>query len=448
MGVGVARLRSIRWKSAGFVRVLAAPWLAALALGAIAPAAGAQAPPSPAGAGDAHAESVRALERKLEAAERYMQTLRSELDALKSGTVPPAPGAQPAGPPAEPPSAARPQPGPEVARAPTAPPGAEPEAPGDGEEPVPEEERPVFTPAFLREAQAVLIPRNRLELTPSLQWTYDDSAILAVAGLDIIESIFIGTIRVEKQRRHGLTAQLDGRYGITDRLQASLTVPYRYIYSQVFSPPQVQRFPDSISDDITHTNHLGDIEFGFSYHTLREDGWIPDLILGVTTKTTTGEGPFETGANDLGTGSGFWGLRGQATIVKVTDPGILFGSASYMWHIEDEISGLTVDPGDIFQLTGGFAYALNPYLSLTTRIEANYVEGLQLEDNWIDGTEQWLSTLSFGVTYGLNRRAALDFGLEIGLTDDTPDLRFTVGAPLQFVLPPWDRLFRRGKAKM
>ncbi len=104
----------------------------------------------------------------------------------------------------------------------------------------------MFTPAFLRDAQAVLIPRNHLEIAPSFQATFSDSNLLSVQGLDIIESIFIGRISVEKQRRLGLSAQLDSRYGITDRIQASLSVPYRFIQSQVFSPPQIQRFPDPI----------------------------------------------------------------------------------------------------------------------------------------------------------------------------------------------------------
>jgi hypothetical protein len=416
-------------------------WLAALvSLGLASPSAAQTpaAPPTTASTAatpesDPKAQSIRALEQKLEAAERYMLGLRAELDALKSGAPPPG---------AVPPPPVRP---PEVART-TPPPMPTPAPPTAAEdEPIPEEDRPVFTPAFLRQAQAVLIPRHRLEVTPSLFHSFDDSNILAVQGLDILETIFIGTINVEKQRRHGLTAQLDGRYGITDRVQANLTVPYRYIYSQLSAPRQVQRIGDEeISDRTVHTNYIGDIEFGASFHALREKGWRPDLILTLSTKTRTGLASYDIDLRDseVATGTGFWGVRGQATVVKVTDPGILFASGSYLYHIEDHVNGFDVNPGDIFQLSAGYGFALNPFLSLTTRIEANYVEALQLDGDWIDGTELWLSTLSFGATYGVSRNMALDLAFEIGLTDDTPDFRFSIGAPIQIRLPPWRQLLR------
>jgi hypothetical protein len=396
---------------------------------------------SPAASEPPSAERIVTLEQKLDAAERYIQNLRAELDLLKAGrpasrqgpavSVAPAPEVARATPPPQPPS----QPAP--AETPTEEEGG----------PSPEQDRPVFTPAFLRQAQAVLIPKNRLEITPSFQYTYSDFNLLSVQGLDIIESIFIGKITVEKQRTHGLAAQLDARYGITDRLQASVTAPYRLLISQVSFPPQIQRFPDPIPTTTNTTQHLGDIEVGLSYHALRERRWLPDLIVGITAKTTTGASPFEVGPSENATGSGFWGIRGQATMVKVADPGILFGSASYQLNLEDDVniasSGVTFDPGDVFQLSAGYAYALNPFLSLTTRIEGSYVQPYTIDGSNVDGTDLWLASLGFGVTYGINRLAALDFGFQIGITEDAPDFRFTLSVPFQFTLPSWDRIFHR-----
>jgi hypothetical protein len=396
---------------------------------------------SPAASEPLRAERILTLEQKLDAAERYIQNLRAELEVLKAGG--PASQQTPVAPVA---------PAPEVARAtPPPPPPSEPapaETPTEEEGgPSPEQDRPVFTPAFLRQAQAVLIPKNWLEITPSFQYTYSDFNLLSVQGLDIIESIFIGQIRVEKQRTHGLVAQLDARYGITDRIQASVTAPYRFVYSQVSFPPQIQRFPDPIPATDNFTNGLGDIEVGLSYHALRERRWLPDLIVGITAKTTTGTGPFEVDTGDSPTGSGFWGIRGQATMVKVADPGILFGSASYQFNLEDEVDNLAFDPGDLVQISGGYAYALNPFLSLTTRIEGSYVPPYSLDGTTIDGTDLWLANLGFGVTYGINRRTAIDFGFQVGITEDTPDFRFTLSVPFQFTLPSWDRILRwRGKS--
>lgn len=412
-------------------------------------------------------ERVQQLERKLEAAMQYIQGLRSELDALKSGA---AGAAQP--------SAAGPQPGqapptpqtsedvraasrnvvPQPGQAPPTPQTAATQAPAPAPEearqagnvapdpepgPSPEQERPVFTPAFLRQANAVLIPRNRIEFDPRFQYGFNDTNVLAVAGLDLIETVFVGTIEVEKRRRHFFSGILGTRYGITDRFQVSASFPYRYEIEQLTIPPQVQRLPDPFEAQETSGGGIGDIEAGLSYHILQEKGWRPDLIAGLSVKTNTGQGPFDNADGDTVTGTGFWGIQPQLTFVKVTDPGILFASASYLYHIEDSLSGIgDVDPGDVLQLSAGYGYALNPYLSLTTRFQFSWADELSVEGQDVAGTDLYATTLSLGLTYGLTRHAAIDTTLDIGLSEDASDFRLSVGIPFQFDMPKWDRLFR------
>lgn len=404
----------------------------------------AQAPAAP--AADPNSERVQQLERKLEAAMQYIEGLRTELDALKSGA--PTTGRAPAaGPPftGSPPSSQAaampaPAPAPEPAQARAAPPEPEPG-------PSPEQERPVFTPAFLRQANAVLIPRNRIEFDPRFQYGFNDTNVLAVAGLDLIETVFVGTIEVEKRRRQFFSGVLGTRYGITDRFQLSASFPYRYEIEQLTIPPQVQRLPDPFEAQESSGGGLGDIEAGLSYHILQEKGWRPDLIAGLTVKTNTGQGPFDNDGGDTVTGTGFWGIQPQLTFVKVTDPGILFATASYLYHIEDDVSGIgNVDPGDVLQFSAGYAYALNPYLSLTTRFQFSYAQELSVEGQDVAGTDLYAATLSLGLTYGLTRHAAIDTTLDIGLSEDASDFRLSVGVPFQFNLPKWDRVFRRSHA--
>lgn len=395
------------------------------------------------GAGDPNAARVQQLEQKLDAAMQYIEGLRTELDALKRGT----PAATPAATPAPTTAAQPPVPAHETAATP--PPVPEPARqaqalPTDQEPgPSPEQERPVFTPAFLRQANAVLIPRNRIEFDPRFQYGFNDTNVLAVAGLDLIETVFVGTIEVEKRRRQFFSGILGSRYGITDRFQLSASVPYRYEIEQLTIPPQVQRLPDPFDAQETSGGGIGDIEAGLSYHILQEKGWRPDLIAGLTVKTNTGQGPFDNEGADTVTGTGFWGVQPQLTFVKVTDPGILFATASYLYHIEDDVSGIgDVDPGDILQFSAGYAYALNPYLSLTTRFQFSWADELSVEGQDVAGTDLYATTLSLGLTYGLTRHAAIDTTLDIGLSEDASDFRFSVGIPFQFEMPKWDRLFR------
>lgn len=414
--------------------------IAFVAVGLQASAGLAQTPAPP--AVDPNSERVQQLERKLEAAMQYIEGLKSELDALKSGAPAAArtPATQPAPAiPASPQAAATPAPAPApepVRQAQAAPPDQEPG-------PSPEQERPVFTPAFLRQANAVLIPRNRIEFDPRFQYGFNDTNVLAVAGLDLIETVFVGTIEVEKRRRHFFSGVLGTRYGITDRFQVSASVPYRYEIEQLTIPPQVQRLPDPFESQETSGHGLGDIEAGLSYHILQEKGWRPDLIAGLSVKTNTGQGPFDNDGGDTVTGTGFWGVQPQLTFVKVTDPGILFATASYLYHIEDGVSGIgDVDPGDILQFSAGYGYALNPYLSLTTRFQLSYAQELSVEGEDVAGTDLFATTLSLGVTYGLTRHAAIDTTLDIGLSEDAADFRLSIGVPFQFNMPKWDRFFR------
>jgi hypothetical protein len=398
-----------------------------------------QAPP----AGDPNAERVQQLERKLDAALQYIEGLRTELDALKRGAPPATPAATTAAkPPAPAPETpATPPPAPEPARQ------AQAVAPDQEPGPSPEQERPVFTPAFLRQANAVLIPRNRIEFDPRFQYGFNDTNVLAVAGLDLIETVFVGTIEVEKRRRHFFSGILGTRYGITDRFQLSASVPYRYEIEQLTIPPQVQRLPDPFESQETTGGGLGDVEAGLSYHILQEKGWRPDLIAGVSVKTDTGQGPFDNEGGDTVTGTGFWGVQPQLTFVKVTDPGILFATASYLYHIEDDVSGIgDVDPGDILQFSAGYGYALNPYLSLTTRFQFSWADELSVEGEDVAGTDLFSTTLSLGLTYGLTRHAAIDTTLDIGLSEDASDFRLSVGVPFQFNMPSWDRVFRRSRS--
>jgi hypothetical protein len=398
-----------------------------------------QAPPGV----DPNAERVQQLERKLDAALQYIEGLRTELDALKSGAPPATPAATTAAkPPAPvPETAVTPPPAPEPARQ------AQAVAPDQEPGPSPEQERPVFTPAFLRQANAVLIPRNRIEFDPRFQYGFNDTNVLAVAGLDLIETVFVGTIEVEKRRRHFFSGILGTRYGITDRFQLSASVPYRYEIEQLTIPPQVQRLPDPFESQETTGGGLGDVEAGLSYHILQEKGWRPDLIAGLSVKTNTGQGPFDNDGGDTVTGTGFWGVQPQLTFVKVTDPGILFATASYLYHIEDDVSGIgDVDPGDILQFSAGYAYALNPYLSLTTRFQFSWADELSVEGEDVAGTDLFSTTLSLGLTYGLTRHAAIDTTLDIGLSEDASDFRLSVGVPFQFSMPSWDRVFRRSRS--
>jgi hypothetical protein len=296
--------------------------------------------------------------------------------------------------------------------------------------------------AFLRQANAVLIPRGRFEITPALTFRHTNQNEMRVRGVDLIENIFVGTIEVGKLKRSVLTHSYSMRYGLTDRIQLNLTVPYQRSFRQEVLDPEVQRTPGEATETRTSGGGLGDIAGGVSIHLLREGDYLPDLIVTANLKSDTGTSPFDVNSDTLATGTGFWGLHTGFTLVKVTDPAVIFLSGGYFYHhASDDVKGFKeVDPPERFDLGFGLSYALNPFLSLSTSFSGGYAEKTAVtplfdREREIDGSDQVTASLGLGATYALSNKTSLDISAVFGLTDDSPDFAIQVSTPISFAMP-------------
>jgi hypothetical protein len=415
------------------------------------------------GSSETDEEKILLLEQKLYTAFRYMEEIRKELDSLKqtsrmaSSTVKPSTGAQRSwGPQREFRNrsaaprrfryiqTAAPARGTRGLQDSSGGPPPEKGAPSrlseeaeDEETVSQEQEKPDLQAAFLREARAVLIRRGALEMTPSLRYMNTNRNELLLRGVDLIDTIFIGTIEVGRIKRRVLTAAYDMRYGLSDRIQLSLRIPYQRAERTRLLEPEVQRELGEPTELDTSSGGLGDIEAGVSVHALREGRWLPDLILSANLKSDTGRSPFEVDSGELSTGTGFWGLRFGGTFVKVSDPAVLFLNGGYFYHHKKDDVGpySEVVPPDSWDVGLGFSYALNPFLSLTTRFSTTFTEKTEINGLEIDGSDQVSAILSFGASYALSGRTGLDIGADIGITDDSPDFSVRVSTPFMFTMP-------------
>jgi hypothetical protein len=406
----------------------------------------AQAPPD--------AQRIQVLEQKIFQAARYIEGLHRELQVLKraAGVATPPVGTQgaPSQRPRQAPSGA--------ARTPTPPPGTqhafrgttseeersareerrrEAERLEEEEQVSQEQETQELQGAFLRQANAVLIPKGRFEITPALTFRHTNRSEMRVRGVDLIENIFVGTIEVGRLKRTVLSHSYAFRYGLTDRIQLDLTVPYQRSWRQEFLDPEVQRRVGEPTETRTSDAGLGDISGGVSIHLLREGEYLPDLIVTANLKSDTGTSPFDVDSETLATGTGFWGLRSGFTLVKVVDPAVLFLSSGYFYHhASDDVKGFKeVDPPDRIDLGFGLSYALNPFLSLSTSFSGSYAEKTAVNGKDIDGSDQVTASLGLGATYALSKRSSLDISTAFGLTDDSPDFLISVSMPMSFVMP-------------
>jgi hypothetical protein len=345
------------------------------------------------------------LDRKSELLDEQLRTLRATGEA-STGTAPAGVGAP--GTPAtisSAPTVSSPSPpGVEVAQAPAAAPSA-PAAPGGQPSPAPGESAPIQGPSAaqqqarqvvetapsLSSAGGVLTPKGQFVLDPSIEYDYWSQNQLGVNGFQIIPGITFGNIFANRVEQNITTAALTGRYGITDRWEVNVKVPYIYNTGQTISLIPVGANAQLLSVSATGTG-IGDLQFGSSYQiNSGTNGW-PILVANAIFKTATGTSPFQVPiitVNDpngqflegqptkLATGTGFVAIEPSLTVLLPTAPGVLFANVQDIHNFGRTVTiqnpgggpgtATLLQPGENPALTFGIGFSLNDRAALTFR---------------------------------------------------------------------------------
>lgn len=290
----------------------------------------------------------------------------------------------------------------------------------------------------------VLTPPGALILEPSMQYSYSTNNRVALVGFSIIPAVVIGLIDVRTVNRSAWVAALTGRYGLTDRMEVEMRVPYVYRSDSTVARP----FNDPTATDSVFSatgQGIGDLEFAMRYQL--NDGGVskPFFIGGLRLKTRTGKDPFEVqrvspfaGADqleaELPTGSGFYALQPSLTMLYPSDPAVFFGSLLYLHSFSRNVGGEfgKVDPGDIAEFNFGMGIALNERASFSVAYDHSIIT--KPRQNGITpplALTTQLGQLLFGVSYKLSPRTTLNVSLSIGVTQDAPNMQVTVRLPMR-----------------
>src|SRR5690606_7472666 len=110
----------------------------------------------------------------------------------------------------------------------------------------------------------VLTPRGKFVLEPSLQLGYSSNDRVALVGYTIIPAILIGLIDVRQVKTTSITAALATRYGVSNRFELELKVPYTYVNGDTVSR---EIFTGTAQDSVFNADGrgLGDVEFTGRY---------------------------------------------------------------------------------------------------------------------------------------------------------------------------------------
>lgn len=296
--------------------------------------------------------------------------------------------------------------------------------------------------AAVPQEQGVLTRAGTLVFEPSFQYVNSANDRLVFRGFELIPGIQVGLIEATRARRDTLIDTLAVRYGLTSRLEIEGRVPFLYRNDSI-SVAQ-QRDEGIVREIKLDETGIGDAEFSLRYQLNQQRGQRPIWVAGLRVKSDTGKGPFDIGYDEFGvatgltTGSGFWGVQPSLSMLLPSDPVVIFGGVSYLYHIGRDVDRIVseapighVDPGDSIGGSLGFGFALNPRFSFSLGYRHNYIEPTKTE---IAGSVErsdrlQVGSLTFGMSYRLTERTTANASFEFGVTEDAPDLGITLRFP-------------------
>ncbi|HEY4295772.1 MAG TPA: hypothetical protein VGM85_04800 [Paraburkholderia sp.] len=300
---------------------------------------------------------------------------------------------------------------------------------------------------------------HKLTMDFGISDTYYDRRQLQLSGFLALDAIFLGNINLGETKSHQLMADLDTRYGLTDRISVDVDVPYVYRRSN-FIVGGAGGAASTLSDASVTSSSLGDVNFGLYYQFLRETNNMPDVVGSLRIKAPTGTSPFglklvQLDANNtnlvapskLPTGTGFWNITAGVSLLKTYDPVVLFGSVSYTYNIarsfadissvEGQTQPATVKLGDVVQFGGGVALAFSDKdsasISFTMALEPESKTrspGGSYEK--VPGSETTAAAMNFGLNHVVNKHLTINGAVSIGLTPDAPNFVVGVRFPYTF----------------
>ncbi len=158
----------------------------------------------------------------------------------------------------------------------------------------------------------------------------------------------------------------------------------------------------------------------------------------------SGRSPYKIDFDDeLSSGNGVFALGGGASVSKVIDPVVLFGSASMDWNFKatglDQLRGSgqvleSVEPGMSLAFNAGMIYSLSYEVSLSFQYQQSF--DFETTFNFNNGKavapETTSGTFIFGTGWRLKPDMILSLGFGIGLTRNAQDISITASIPINY----------------
>lgn len=308
---------------------------------------------------------------------------------------------------------------------------------------LPDEADDVSDIVSIAEIGGVLTPRGSLTIEPSLEFSRSSVNRVEVAGFTVFPAINIGRFDISESDRNSFVAAVTSRFGITNRLEGEVKVPWNY-RSDELTTRAIGVGADQDVTTETSNSALGDIEIAGRYQINSGTGGWPYFIGNLRFKSRTGLDPFEVDRDpvsgvelELPTGTGFYSLQPGVTVLVPSDPAVLFGSLNYTYNFERDVgNGFgTIDQGDSIGATFGMGVSLNETSSFTLGVDYGLFLPTKQNGEEIPGSEiLQVGKLLLGYTYRLDDWVSLNFTVQTGITEEAPDVQFIFRVPTSWKL--------------
>jgi hypothetical protein len=304
-------------------------------------------------------------------------------------------------------------------------------------------ERPPEIPRLSETVGGVLTRKGKIAIEPSLQYGYSDNYRVFLDAYTFIPAIAIGLIDIRQIKRHTMMASLAARYGITDRWEFELRMPYVYRSdSQRSRPVDISAATDETFN--ASGSSIGDLEIATRYQlTSGANGW-PILVGNVLTTVPTGKSPFDieyvnaqgvpgaTYPSELPTGVGYFSFQPSITALYPTDPAVFFGNISYNYNTETKQDFGTFDPGDTIGFSFGLGFGINDRTSFSLGYSHRHVFTSAVNGIDINGSELDIGQFLVGYSYKYSPQTTFNLSLGIGTTDDAQGMNLNFRMPMTF----------------
>jgi excisionase family DNA binding protein len=252
---------------------------------------------------------------------------------------------------------------------------------------------------FLRGTK-VLLGRGEVAVDIGQFYSRSDNTQLTIVD----NALGLATIR-----QTAFTTLLSARVGIFDETEAFVSTIFRSLNSDVLAAGT------KIAED--HLTEFGDVRLGVRQTLLTEAPGRPNIIATIF--------------GNLPTGQTSYAIGGGVSLVKSFDPVVLFVTANYRHTFSRDFADITrLEPEDRFDVTLGYALALNGTLTISTS-----VSGLFSSANTFTNARllrQEIYSLQLGLTSYLAQGLYIEPSVSFGLSGPGDSVAFGVTLPYTF----------------